>query len=88
MFSDHYSFRNPSEGAWFIQSLCEGLERYSDKKNIQQILTWVTRNVAFGYVSRTSDLTTDNMKQIPSTVSMLTKEYTFFKRPVRKQMTL
>jgi Caspase domain len=80
-FSDHYAFRNLTNGSWFIQSLCKELEA-NPHELLTNILTNVTRRVA----KLTGNYESQRMKQIPCTTSMLTKRLYFTKkRPVRLQ---
>ncbi|CAO1419814.1 unnamed protein product [Diamesa tonsa] len=62
---DHYSFRNTTQGSWFIQALCEELKT-NPNKDLMWILTGVNRRVAFA-----------KQKQMPIIVSMLTKTLCF-----------
>ncbi|XP_043983247.1 caspase-3-like isoform X2 [Gambusia affinis] len=72
-----YSWRNTSYGSWFIQSLCENLAKFSGQLELMQIMTRVNHKVAFHFES-SSDLPGFNgKKQIPSIVSMLTKDFYF-----------
>jgi caspase 7 len=78
--SDHYAWRNPKDGSWFIQSLCKELAK-SSHESLSTILINVTRRVAFEYQSNVpNDKSMDGMKQIPCTVSMLTKTLYFTKK--------
>lgn len=80
MFSSaegYISFRNPSSGSWFIQTLCKELEE-NIREDLLTILTGVIRSVAFtrhSFVPDNSEL--DDMKQIPTIMSMLTKTVHF-----------
>nr|XP_056711889.1 caspase-3 [Euleptes europaea] len=72
----YYSWRNSSDGSWFIQSLCVMLKQYAKKLELMQILTRVNRKVAeFSSCSNRSDF--HGKKQIPCIVSMLTKDFYF-----------
>ncbi|XP_025018785.1 caspase-3 isoform X3 [Python bivittatus] len=72
----YYSWRNSSEGSWFIQSLCVMLKQYAKKLELMQILTRVNRKVAeFSSYSNRADF--HGKKQIPCIVSMLTKDFYF-----------
>ena len=69
----HYSFRNLTNGSWFIQALCEELKTNSDK-DLMWILTAVNRRVAYGNQSNMEKYPAlDAAKQMPNIVSMLTK---------------
>lgn len=76
-YDDHFSFRNPAIGSWFIQSLCIELNIHGKTLEIQHILCKVTRRVAFCYTSSTDDKESNEKKQCPKTVSTLTKELFF-----------
>ncbi|XP_060634628.2 caspase-3 [Anolis sagrei] len=72
----YYSWRNSSEGSWFIQSLCLMLKQYSQKLELMQILTRVNRKVTeFTSCSNQPDF--HGKKQIPCIMSMLTKDFYF-----------
>lgn len=75
----HYSWRNSTNGSWFVQTLCDVLLEYGMQLEIMQILTIVNRKVAYHYESNASDSSMSGKKQIPCIMSMLTKEL-FFKR--------
>ncbi|KAJ9578454.1 hypothetical protein L9F63_005324 [Diploptera punctata] len=68
-----YSFRNLDTGTWFIQSLCKELNPHD---NLLQILTKTTRRVA-QLESESDNIEIDKRKQVPSTISMLTRNLYF-----------
>ncbi|XP_069124515.1 caspase-3-like [Argopecten irradians] len=74
----YYSWRNSTNGSWFIQALSSALE---DKKlqdlDFLRLLTVVNRKVAYQFQSQTSDPRMAFKKQIPCITSMLTKEIYF-----------
>lgn len=72
----YYSYRSLMDGTWFIQSLCSVLKLYADKLELMHILIRVNRKVAIEYETFNVDATLEK-KQIPSIVSMLTKELYF-----------
>ncbi|EMP40856.1 Caspase-3 [Chelonia mydas] len=72
----YYSWRNSSEGSWFIQSLCLMLKQHAKKLELMQILTRVNRKVA-EFRSYSNQPGFHGKKQIPCIVSMLTKELYF-----------
>ncbi|XP_050098687.1 caspase-like isoform X2 [Anopheles aquasalis] len=77
-YDGHYSWRNPTNGSWFIQSLCTVLKSYGREKELLPILTAVSWNVAYNYRSFVPDnAKMDAMKQMPCIVSMLTKAVYF-----------
>ncbi|KAL7022379.1 hypothetical protein ACKWTF_012217 [Chironomus riparius] len=83
-----YSFRNPKDGSWFIQALCEEL-RENSHEELMTILTGVNRRVAFAkqsYVPHIHEL--DASKQMPIIQSMLTKGFYFVKRQQKLKLLL
>lgn len=72
----YYSFRNPKEGSWFIQSLVREFEENSHKE-LMTILTGVNRRVAYDFQSYNLKSKMDACKQIPNIISMLTKGFKF-----------
>uniref|UniRef100_A0A182WE27 Caspase n=1 Tax=Anopheles minimus TaxID=112268 RepID=A0A182WE27_9DIPT len=73
-YDGHYSWRNPINGSWFIQSLSYELSANVHRLELLHILTAVSRRVAYEYqshVPRNEKL--DAKKQMPCIVSMLTK---------------
>ncbi|XP_076595841.1 caspase-3-like [Chaetodon auriga] len=73
----YYSWRNTSNGSWFMQSLCEMLQRFSGELELMQIMTRVNRKVALCFESSSSLPGFSGKKQIPCIVSMLTKDCYF-----------
>jgi len=73
----YYSWRNSTNGSWFIQSLCHVLNEHGRQKELMQLLTAVNRRVAYYYESNTNDPEMSGKRQIPCIVSMLTKEVYF-----------
>ncbi|KAM3938222.1 caspase-3-like [Leptodactylus fuscus] len=67
----YLAYRN-IPGSWFIQSLCEMLEKYWDKKELLHILTLVNHKVAYEY-PRIEKGKNARYKQMPCVVSRLTK---------------
>ncbi|XP_014870092.1 caspase-3-like [Poecilia latipinna] len=72
-----YSWRNTSNGSWFIQSLCESLNKFSGQLELMQIMTRVNHKVAFHFESASDLPGFSGKKQIPCFVSMLTKDFYF-----------
>ncbi|VDP39954.1 unnamed protein product [Schistosoma margrebowiei] len=71
-----FAWRNSSSGSWFIQELCNALEsdmKSANHSDIMSLLTVVARVVAYQYRSNTGQIETDNMKQMTSSVSTLTR---------------
>ncbi|CAH0546194.1 unnamed protein product [Brassicogethes aeneus] len=73
-YKGYYSWRNTTNGSWFIQALCEELRARSANDDLLTILTYVTQRVALDYESNTPDNSTmHRQKQIPCIMSMLTR---------------
>uniref|UniRef100_A0A182Q6W3 Caspase n=1 Tax=Anopheles farauti TaxID=69004 RepID=A0A182Q6W3_9DIPT len=73
-YKGHYSWRNPSSGSWFLQTLSYELRAHGTNKELLQLLTTVSRKVAYHFQSCVpSDNSMNNRKQMPCIVSMLTK---------------
>ncbi|CAI9722937.1 caspasecaspase-3-like [Octopus vulgaris] len=77
--SGFYSWRNSTTGTWFIQSLAHILERHGDRLELQHLMLSVNRKVAYEYESDTWEPEINEKKQVPSIVSMLTKQLYFYK---------
>ncbi|XP_071770306.2 caspase-3-like [Centroberyx gerrardi] len=73
----YYSWRNTSNGSWFMQALCEMLQRHSKELELMQIMTRVNRKVAMGFESSSNWSGYSFKKQIPCIVSMMTKDFYF-----------
>lgn len=70
----YYSWRNPSQGSWFIQALCEELRLHGRTRDLMTLLTFVCRRVAIDYCSNVpGNEEMDLRKQIPSITTMLTR---------------
>ncbi|XP_067010933.1 caspase isoform X2 [Anabrus simplex] len=70
----YYSWRNPSEGSWFIQALVEELKENGRKRDLQTLLTFVGRRVAVGKMSFVpNDPHMDQKKQASAFMSTLTR---------------
>ncbi|XP_052899157.1 caspase-like [Anopheles moucheti] len=83
-YKGHVSWRSTVGGSWFIQALCAELEISWRHLELLQLLTAVSRRVAYDYQSNVPQSETMNaMKQMPSIVSMLTKLVYF---PVKKEL--
>jgi Caspase domain len=79
----YYSFRNPTKGGRFVQALCEELNRNGRDDDLLSILTNVKRMVAIEFQSNSTDPDMDGKKQMPCTVSMLTR-LVFFRANILK----
>ncbi|KAG7282005.1 hypothetical protein CRUP_020110 [Coryphaenoides rupestris] len=73
----YYSWRNTSNGSWFVQSLCDMLQQHSSRLELMQIMTRVNHKVALEFESANSTPGFNCKKQIPCIVSMLTKDFYF-----------
>jgi caspase-like apoptosis-related cysteine protease len=82
--SGYYSWRNPKQGSWFIQALCDELRLNGRTRDLLTILTFVCRRVAIDYRSNVpGNEAMDLMKQIPTITSMLTR-LVYFRQKQRK----
>ena len=73
----YYSWRNSTKGSWFIQAMCKMLKQHAYNMNFVQILTRVNYEVAYEFESNASKESMNKKKQVPSIVSMLTKDLIF-----------
>ncbi|XP_013399774.1 caspase-3 [Lingula anatina] len=73
----YFSWRNSTNGSWFIQSLCKVLEKFGHTLDIMTMMTRVNRMVAFDYESNANKEYMSKKKQIPCITSMLTKDLYF-----------
>lgn len=73
----YYSWRNTTNGSWFMQALCEMLLQFSGKLELMQIMTRINRKVALHFESSSNLPGFSGKKQIPCIVSMLTKDLYF-----------
>ncbi|XP_041641545.1 caspase-6-like [Cheilinus undulatus] len=72
----YYSFRNIAMGSWYIQDLCEMLQKHGTSLEFTDLLTLVNRMVS----KRSANCDNEDLKgkkQIPCFASMLTKQLTF-----------
>ncbi|XP_012063639.1 PREDICTED: LOW QUALITY PROTEIN: caspase-1-like [Atta cephalotes] len=73
-YDGFFSWRNPNNGSWFIQALCEELDLHGRSRDLLTIMTFVNRRVAIEYQSYVPQNEKFHAKkQIPSIVSMLTR---------------
>lgn len=83
----HYSWRNSTNGSWFIQTLCDMLTEYATDTEILTWMTFVCRKVAEDYESFTPDEEESNeKKQMPSIYSTLTRLLIFTNNSKKKKM--
>ena len=77
----YYSWRNQGNGSWFIQALCDNMEKYGNRLEIQKLLVRVNRDVAQKFQSYNPENTKfHRKKQVSCAVSMLTKDLYFTKK--------
>lgn len=70
-----FSWRNPEDGTWFIQCLCDELRKNAGKTDLLKMLTNVSRKVALDYQSFNDAIPWQHeQKQVPSIVSMLIRD--------------
>lgn len=74
----YYSFRNINSGSWFINDMCSVLHEYSQREDVNTMMTRVNRRVALG---RTVEGGGSIRKQMPCHVNMLTSA--LFLHPMR-----
>lgn len=73
----YYSFRNAKQGSWFIQAIAKVFKKHGTKLEIMQLLTRVNQTVALEFESNSQNKEYTGKKQIPTIVSLLTKELYF-----------
>lgn len=77
-FPGHYSWRNVEHGSWFIQTLCDVLDEFSQKFDLMTLLTIVCQKVAINYQSKVpNNYSMDRKKQMPCIMSTLTRLIAF-----------
>jgi caspase 7 len=76
-----YSWRNTTDGSWFVQALCDVLQRNGHSHDLLSNLTRVARKMAFDFKSNNPrDVVMEGNKQIPCITSMLTRDIIFTKK--------
>ncbi|XP_041839299.1 caspase-6-like [Melanotaenia boesemani] len=73
----YYSHRETINGSWYIQDLCEILQRFGDSLEFTELLTLVNRKVSMRSVGNCTDRSAIGKKQVPCFASMLTKKLYF-----------
>ncbi|KAF7660431.1 hypothetical protein LDENG_00281990 [Lucifuga dentata] len=73
----YYSHRETLNGSWYIQDLCELLQKYGDSLEFTELLTLVNRKVSMRSVGYSNDKSSIGKKQVPCFASMLTKKLYF-----------
>jgi len=61
--------RNETNGSWFVEVLCDMLQRHHDQLDLVTILTRVNHKMAFD-----KEMQGNKLKQVSSFVSTLTKD--------------
>lgn len=83
----YYSWRNTTNGSWFIQAFTSVLMEYYKELDLLSILTITNQKVAYDFESNTPNLPDFHQrKQIPMIASMLTRKV-FFNKPKAKKLT-
>lgn len=76
-----YSWRNTTQGSWFIQAFCHVIQREAHSRDLLSILTRVARKVAFDFQSNVpTNYGMHEKKQIPCVTSMLTRDLIFTRK--------
>ncbi|GLV45905.1 Death related ICE-like caspase [Carabus blaptoides fortunei] len=70
----HLSYRDRSNGTWFIQCLCDVLQEYHDTKDLLKMLTITARKVAIDYRTQSDLLEECDLTQVPSITTMLIRD--------------
>jgi len=71
----YYSWRNTTDGSWFIQSIVRTLTAYKDRKDLLSMMTIVAREVALNFQSNVPTAPSfDQKKQVPMITSTLIRE--------------
>ncbi|XP_075705850.1 caspase-6 isoform X1 [Rhinoderma darwinii] len=70
----YYSHRETINGSWYIQDLCEALNKYGRELEFTELLTLVNRKVSLRSVENCLDRNAIGKKQVPCFASMLTKK--------------
>lgn len=76
----YFSWRNSAKGSWFVQALHRMIEKYGAKLDFVSLLTRVNYEVAYEFESNAAQAHMTRKKQVPSIVSMLTKELYFTRK--------
>ena len=78
----YYSWRNNTDGSWFIQCLTKVFDENAHHMDILQMLTRVNAMIS---TFKSRNLVAPDKRQVASIVSMLTKELYFFPEKSTKQ---
>jgi hypothetical protein len=83
----YYSWRNTTQGSWFIQSLIHVLSQEGTSGSLIELLTKVSYRVAYDYESNVpDDKLYDKQKQVPAINSMLTRKIRFKPKVVKQSI--
>nr|XP_003705392.1 PREDICTED: caspase-1-like isoform X1 [Megachile rotundata]XP_012145508.1 PREDICTED: caspase-1-like isoform X1 [Megachile rotundata]XP_012145509.1 PREDICTED: caspase-1-like isoform X1 [Megachile rotundata] len=74
---DHVSWRDPSNGSWYLQTLCNVINTHWTTTDLLKMLTITARKVATEYVSQHDDVNLNEMVQMPTFTSTLTRDLLF-----------
>jgi len=77
----YFSWRNSLKGSWFIQALCNCLDKFGKSLDLLKLLVRVNKRVALDFESNTSNRDMHKKKQIPCITCMLTKDLYLVKNP-------
>lgn len=84
-----YSWRNTTNGSWFIQAFISALLEHYKELDLLSILTITNQKVAYDFESNTPSLPDFHQrKQIPMIASMLTRKVYFNKPKTKKLLKL
>ncbi|KAL2748218.1 caspase-1-like [Vespula maculifrons] len=87
--SGFYSWRNPDNGSWFIQAICEEFNIHGRTLDLLTLMTFVNRRVAINYQSFVPQRKSFHQKkQIPTIVSMLTRIVYFPKKSILRSKSV
>ena len=80
-----YSWRNTTNGSWFVQALCYVLSERGREDDLLSLMTTVSRIVSIGFESNTpQDSNMHQRKQIPCITSLLTRKIYFKRKTTRR----
>jgi hypothetical protein len=71
----YFSWRNSTNGSWFIQALYRVFREYHKERDVLWMLTRVNHVVAYDFESNASQEFMNKKKQVPCIVSQLTKDF-------------
>jgi hypothetical protein len=84
-FLGFYSWRNTTNGSWFVQALCYVLSERGREDDLLSLMTTVSRIVSIGFESNTpQDSNMHQRKQIPCVTSLLTRKIYFKRKTTRR----